>query len=706
MDKAIIRPIALAAALSALAGGAAAQGTKADYQRAEELKQKYASQNILNNNVSPVWIGDKGDFWYDVETSAGKVFKIFDSKSKKIKSLSDTTGQNLPKRSGYNYWAEQEKNSELDRYWSDTPDYKQVDTVYSADGNLMATVEGINLSIKETKTGKTIYKTSDASPECFYTTFGLQFSPDGKKVAALKIADVEKQYIYYVESCPRNQFQPRLHKQEYQKPGCPLPQKFPQVINLESGKQFQCASETIESQYDIDFLTWNHDSRYITFEYNRRGHQLYSLIKLDAENGKQETIVEEKSDKYINWTRIYREHIFGTETLLWTSERDNYNHIYLVDKLSKQIRQVTKGEFYVRGIQHVDPKAKRIYFSANGVDKDIDPYFVKYYSIGFDGKGMRCLTPENQMHKASFSPNSEYLVDVFSTISNPQTAVLRDKNGKLIAKLEEADASKLYANGFRAPEVFVAKGRDNQTDMWGLIYRPTNFDPKKKYPIVEYIYSGPGDQYVCKTFRPYDWDMTGLAELGFVVVMVDGMTTSFRSKAFEEVCYKNLKDAGYPDHKAWIKAACEKYPQLDSTRIGIFGCSAGGQESLSNLLLHPDFYKCAYSACGCHDNRMDKIWWNEQWLSYPLDKSYLEGSNIENAHLLKRPLMLVWGELDDNVDPASSMKVVNALIKANKNFEMICIPGAHHTMGENYGEHKRYDFFVKHLQGIEPPEWD
>ena len=241
--------------------------------------------------------------------------------------------------------------------------------------------------------------------------------------------------------------------------------------------------------------------------------------------------------------------------------------------------------------------------------------------------------------------------------------------------------------------------------MWGVIYRPSNFDPQRKYPVIEYIYSGPGDQYVPKTFSSYNWWMTSLAELGFIVVQVDGMTTSFRSKEFEEVCYKNLKDAGLPDHIAWIKAAAQKYPSMDTTRVGIFGCSAGGQEAMSAVLFHPDFYKAAYSACGCHDNRMDKIWWNELWMGYPVDESYARSSNVDNAHLLTRPLMLVVGEMDDNVDPASTMQVVNALVKANKDFELVVLPGIRHSMGEYFGEHKRYDFFVRHLMGKNPPAW-
>jgi dipeptidyl aminopeptidase/acylaminoacyl peptidase len=279
------------------------------------------------------------------------------------------------------------------------------------------------------------------------------------------------------------------------------------------------------------------------------------------------------------------------------------------------------------------------------------------------------------------------------------------KTGAILKTLEKADITKLEGTGWKAPEVFVAPGRDGKTDMWGLIRRPRNFDPTKKYPVIEYIYSGPGDQYVPKSFTPWIWTLDDLTELGFIVIQLDAMTTSFRSLDFEQVCYKNLHDSGFPDRIAWIKAACEKYPYMDVDNVGIYGCSAGGQEALAAVLFHGDFYKAAYAACGCHDNRMDKIWWNEQWMGYPVDSSYVESSNVYHAAKLERPLMLVVGELDDNVDPASTMQVVDALIKANKEFELVVLPGVHHTMGERYGEHKRFDFFVKHLLGVEPPKW-
>ena len=483
--------------------------------------------------------------------------------------------------------------------------------------------------------------------------------------------------------------------------------KVPCIFDVESGKQSIPSTELFANQYEISYPQWNSDSKAITFEYNERGHKVYRVLEVSAETAQVRTLIEEKEEKYVNYPRIYRKYLEDGKHILWTSERDNYNHLYLYDRATaKPVRQITKGEWYVRGVQYVDEANQLIYFSANGMNKNEDPYLIHYYRIGFDGKNLTELTPEEGMHRAWYSPDHQYLVDVYSKVDQAPIAVLRSaKSGKICMQLEKADISKLTENGWKAPEVFSAKGRDGETDMWGLIYRPTNFDASKVYPVIEYIYSGPGDQYVPKSFTPYNAWMNSLAELGFIVVQVDGMTTSYRSKKFEEVCYKNLKDAGLPDHIAWIKAAAKKYPYMDIDRVGIFGVSAGGQESTAAVLAYPEFYKAAFSACGCHDNRMDKIWWNELWMGYPVDDSYKACSNVENAHLLQRPLMLLVGELDDNVDPASTMQVVDALIKANKDFELVVLPGEHHTMGEDYGEHKRFDFFVRNLLGINPPAW-
>jgi len=278
-------------------------------------------------------------------------------------------------------------------------------------------------------------------------------------------------------------------------------------------------------------------------------------------------------------------------------------------------------------------------------------------------------------------------------------------DGKLICELERADASVLLETGYKMPEPFVAKGRDGKTDIWGVIFRPMNLDEAMKYPVIERIYAGPHGSFVPKTWRDF-YSAQSLAELGFIVVQIDGMGTSNRSKAFHDVCWKNLGDSGFPDRILWLKAAAKRYPYMDITRVGIFGHSAGGQSATRALLAHPDFYKVAVSSCGCHDNRMDKIWWNEQWMGYPVGPHYTEQSNVTNAHKLRGKLLLIVGEMDRNVDPSSTMQVVDALIKANKDFDLLVLPGQGHSEGGAYGIRRRRDFFVRHLLGVEPPNWN
>jgi dipeptidyl aminopeptidase/acylaminoacyl peptidase len=262
--------------------------------------------------------------------------------------------------------------------------------------------------------------------------------------------------------------------------------------------------------------------------------------------------------------------------------------------------------------------------------------------------------------------------------------------------LSKTDMAALLKTKWTMPEPFKAKGRDGVTDIWGTIYRPSNFNSHKKYPIVEYIYAGPHDSFVEKNFFAY-MRFSKLLEMGYIVVSIDGMGTANRSKSFHDVCWKNLKDGGFEDRILWIKAAAEKYNYMDTSRVGIYGYSAGGQSALSAVLHYNYFYKVAVSLCGCQDNRMDKLWWNEQWMGYPVDDSYSKSSNVDNAYKLKGKLMIVNGELDDNVDPASSLQVVNALVKANKDFEQLYLPGYTHNLSDNYVTRKVFEFFQRNL---------
>lgn len=679
----------------ALTQGVSAQDNtniKDAYQRAFGIGSRY-SWKMKNGDVNVHLKRGTHQFWYSVYDGKGQVYKLVDADKNTVEVLTE----NPEKPRQRPQWRGPQ------RHWMEVPDEKDGFRM-SPDGKSQVYLKDNNLWVK--LNGEERALTTNGDSTYYYSAWG-SFSADGRYYATVRIKPAPKHYVYYVESSPKDRLEPILHKQEYAKPGDSLNYRVPVIVEMATGRMIEPSTDLFKSQYQVTAPRWDADNEHVTFEFNERGHKTYRVLELSAKTGLVRTLIEEKNDKYINYNRQRRIDLQDGKRIVWTSERDGRNHIYLYDRQKgKLIRQVTKGEYYVRDIQHVDDKNNLIYFSACGMNKQEDPYLIHYYKIGLDGKGLVCLTPEEGNHSVTYTEDMVYLIDTYSTVTTPPVTVLRSgKDGKILRTLETADITALEAVGWKAPEVFVAKGRDGKTDMWGLIQRPSNFDPNKKYPIIEYIYSGPGDQYVPKSFTPWLYYLQNMAELGFIVVQVDAMTTSYRTREFEEVCYKNLKDGGLPDRIAWIKAAAEKYPYMDIDRVGIYGCSAGGQNALAAVLWHGDFYKAAYAACGCHDNRMDKIWWNEQWMSYPIDSSYVECSNVENAWRLERPLMLVVGELDDNVDPASTMQVVNALQKANKDFELVVVPGAHHTMGESYGDHKRYDFFVRHLLGVEPPKW-
>ena len=389
------------------------------------------------------------------------------------------------------------------------------------------------------------------------------------------------------------------------------------------------------------------------------------------------------------------------------SERDGWNHLYLYDSKTGRVKnQITHGDWVVRGVERVDEERREIVFRLAGFYADQDPYLIHYARIQFDGEGMTLLTKGDGTHNLSFSDVGDYYLDSFSRVDlAPVVELRRTKDGALVCELERADWSEAIQAGWKPPERFVAKGRDGKTEIHGIIHRPTNYDPGLKYPVIESIYAGPHGAFVPKAFQTH-YRERELAELGFIVVQIDGMGTNFRSRAFHDVCWKNIGDSGFPDRILWMQAAARMDPAIDLTRVGIFGGSAGGQSSTRALLAFGDFYDVAVSDSGCHDNRVDKIWWNEAWMGWPIGPHYEEQSNVTQAHKLKGKLLLTVGEMDENVDPASTLQVVDALIRADKDFDLIVFPGAGHGAGSSaYGVRRRRDFFVRHLLGVEP-RWE
>ena len=576
----------------------------------------------------------------------------------------------------------------------------------SPDGKLEALVRNYNIAVREVGKRDLTFLSSDGSEGGYFDPDSMSWSPDSQKLVIYKVRPGMRRFVHYVESSPEDQLQPKHSTMQYAKPGDVLDVEVPVLFHVASKKRLDADTALFPKAYDVSRPNWKKDSSAVTFEYNQRGHQVFRVIEIDAATAKTRAIISEEPKTFFTYSsKKFRQDIEETNEVIWMSERDGWNHLYLYDSRTGAVKnQITKGDWPVRAVSSVDEKARQIYFSASGMYPGKDPYFVHYYRINFDGTGMTTLTPTEGNHTASFSPDRSILVDTYSRVDMAPVMELRSaRDGSLLSTLETADITALKAAGWKAPEVFTAKGRDGKTDIWGLIYRPTNFDPRKKYPVLENIYAGPHSNHVPKSFGAYN-QMQAQAEIGFIVVQIDGMGTSNRSKAFHDVAWQNLKDAGFPDRIAWHKAAAAKYPYYDATRVGIYGTSAGGQNSLGALLFHPEFYKAAVSAAGCHDNRMDKIWWNEQWMG-ELGDHYADSSNVVHASKLQGKLLLVVGEMDNNVDPASTYQVVDQLIKSNKEFDLLVIPGALHTNGGAYGEHKRNDFFARHLLGVTPPEW-
>jgi dipeptidyl aminopeptidase/acylaminoacyl peptidase len=513
--------------------------------------------------------------------------------------------------------------------------------------------------------------------------------------------------VHYVQSSPGDQLQPKQSTLQYAKPGDVLDVEMPVLFDVATKKPTFVDNALFPNAFDMTPLVWRKDSRALTFEYNQRGHQLYRVIEVDATTGKARAVISEEAKTFFCYSgKKYRFDVQDGKDIIWMSERDGWNHLYMYDGVTGAVkRQITKGAWAVRTVIGADEAKQQIWFSANGMYPGKDPYFVHYYRVNFDGSGLTTLTTADANHVVNFSTDRSYYVDTYSRIDMATISELRrDSDGSLVAQIEAGDITELKKAGWKAPESFVAKGRDGKTDIWGVIVRPTSFDPSKKYPVIENIYAGPQGSFVPKSFVAYS-AMQATAELGFIVVQIDGMGTNYRSKAFHDVAWKNLGDAGFPDRILWHKAVAARYPYYDITRVGLYGTSAGGQNSLGGLLFHPEFYQVAVSSAGCHDNRMDKIWWNEQWMGWPIGPEYAASSNVDNAYRLQGKVLLVVGEMDNNVDPSSTFQVVNQLIKHNKNFDLLVIPNALHTSGGAYGDHKRYDYFVQHLLGVKPPEW-
>ena len=572
----------------------------------------------------------------------------------------------------------------------------------SPDRHWRAEVRNDNVVLLDLKAKTETPLTSDGTAKDYYES--VYWSPDSRHVVATKTLDGDHRKVYEVQSSPRDQLQPKLLSFEYLKPGDRIPMTMPHLFAVDGPREIPVGHELFPTPWATEDVRWDADSSRFTFFYNQRGHQVLRVIAVNAGDGAATAVIDEVSKTFIDYAgKNFCHYLDASHEIIWMSERDGWNHLYLYDEKAGTVKtRITKGNWVVRKVDRVDEQARQIWFQAGGIVPGQDPYYVHFCRVDFDGAHLVDLTPGDGNHAVKYSPDERYVQDTYSRVDQPPvTEIRRISDGSMVAELEKADITELSATGWRLPERFVAKGRDGVTDIYGIILRPTNFDPAKRYPVIEDIYAGPQDSFVPKSFIRHNYGMS-MAELGFIVVQIDGMGTSNRSKAFHDVCWRNIGDAGFPDRILWMQAAAKAHPEIDITKVGIYGTSAGGQDALRAVEAFGDFYKAAVADCGCHDNRMDKIWWNELWMGWPIGPWYAEQSNVTNAKNLHGSLLLIVGETDHNVDPASTMQVVNALIKADKDFDLLVIPNADHGQDGAYGDRRRKDFFVRHLLGVEP----
>ncbi|MDP6543225.1 MAG: prolyl oligopeptidase family serine peptidase [Phycisphaerae bacterium] len=744
---------ALSLALGGIAPPVGAQGTRADYKRAADLSRR-TSNTVFKLRVTPHWFDNGARFWYRNDLRGGRrEFIVVDPLKGSRKTafdhakLADALSKATRKKHARDrlpidritfvdagaiqlqvnevVWKYSLKTGKLARTdIKPTPIDKPTSRrrrrrgpsglrgirggrssgPNSPDGKMTVFVKDHNLHIRlKSDKNKTWALTRDGSEENAYSG-RVAWSPDSKKLAALRIKPGKPSKLYRIESSPSDQLHPKLHVSNYARPGDPIETRRPYLFDIVARKPIPVSNELFPTPWRLDHLRWSTDSKRFTFFYNQRGHQVVRIIAVDAKTGVARALIDETCKTFFDYAYKLLAHWPEEDgEIIWASERDGWNHLYLYDaKTGKVKNRITKGKWLVRSVDRIDDKKRQIWFRAGGIIPGQDPYHIHYARVNFDGTGLTVLTKGDGTHRVKPSPDGRFFIDTWSRVDDPgRTELRRSSDGKLICVLETGDITALLATGWKEPERFTAKGRDGKTDIWGVIYRPTTLDASKKYPVIERIYAGPHGSYVPKNFSRH-YRSQELAELGFIVVQIDGMGTSNRSKAFHDVCWKNIADAGLPDRILWIKAAAKTRPYMDIARVGICGGSAGGQNTVRAMLDYADFYKVAVADAGCHDNRMDKIWWNEAWMSWPIGPHYAKQSNATDAHKLKGKLLLIVGEMDNNVDPASTMQLVNALIKADKDFDMLVVPGYGHGLGGRYGARRRNDYFVRHLLGVEP----
>ena len=745
--------------------------TAEDYARAEKFLAASTSRLVFNVNIRPTWIDDDR-FWYLQTSPEGKQFILvnagnqefepaFDHK-KLADALSAATGTsytslNLPFRrfeftndgksivfnvKGQTYICD---TGEVHCELLDSFRYNDPDAVISPDGKHAAFIRENNLWNRNLETGKETQLTFDGEKDFGYATNNagwiksdrpvLLWSPDSKKIATFQHDGRGVGDMYLVST---NVGHPTLHAWKY-----PLPEDsvifriHRVVIHLDGPRMVRL--QMLPDQHrstncdhiicrggGFSDIEWSEDATQLAFASTSRNHQHVTLRIADPETGTVRDVMDETVDTFFEsgYRKVNWHVLFASGEVVWFSQRDDWGHLYLYDLKTGRLKsRITSGDWNVLQILRIDETDRTIFFTGAGREPG-DPYFQYLYSVNMDALGqttrpeseisiehMQVLTPENANHTIYLSPGGHFFVDSYSTPVEPPVTVLRDKQGQQLRTVENADISQLVETGWKPPEPFTVKARDGVTDLYGLMFKPVDFDPSKKYPVINYIYPGPQTGSVgSRSFAASRGDKQSLAELGFIVVALDAMGTPMRSKSFHAFYYGNMGDNGIPDQIAGMKQLAGQYSWMDLDRVGIYGHSGGGFASTDAILRYPDFFKVAVSGAGNHDNRNYEDDWGEKWQG--LLKTNPDGStNYDNqanqllAGNLKGKLLLAHGTLDTNVPVYNTLLVVNELIAANKDFDLILFPNRGHGFGnEAYMMRRRWDYFVRHLLGAEPPK--
>ncbi len=735
---------------SCLLLGQSPQISAEDYRRAEEfLKIRDKVENI---QVNPIWYEDGLGFHFESKNGDRKEYKkvnfpdmepalAFDHK--RLATVLneefdlELDDQNLALfnlkfankdelsflTSGQNYTA----NLQNYTVKKDTVESSGPFESTSPDGKWIAFTKEYNLFIRDAKTGEEIQLSTEGHKNYEYGSYygwgdvmigedggrpkrlSVRWSPDSKKILS-SICDLRKaEKMYMLDWSMDHLYRPRLLSYYRGSPGDETVVKNkPVLFDIDKKEEIQ-VDMAPRPHFASASFSWRPDSKYLIGRAYKRGYKEIQFYYVNAGTGEVKSVYHEKSPTSVNNAFYEFYPLENSEQLIFTSEKTGWNHFYILDLTTSSVNPLTKGDFPVNNLIYVDEQRKYLYFTATGVEKDRNVYLQHLYRVKFGGGIMEKLTSGNVHHDIRFSPDGQYFVDNASTIYEPTTSLLiktSDLNKK--STLQKTDPSDLEATGWTAPQTEIIKAADGVSDIYVAIWKPSNFDPSKSYPLIDYSYTGPFTFRFPRTFsHALSPTNQSLAELGFIVVTIDGRGSAGRSKAFRDVSYKRL-GYGLVDHVYAIKELGKKYNWIDADRVGIFGHSAGGYDAARGMLLFPDFYKVAVSSSADHDHRMEKAWWPEMYMGWPVDTAYHNQSNITNAAKLKGKLLLVHGAIDENVNASATFKLSEALVKADKDFDLLIFPSQRHGYRGLHGKYftkKRWNYFVEHLLGAEPI-WD